>query len=78
MIGVAANHRPQTDDRCVLPRFGELLRHDRDFKRAGDAHHVDVGIGNAMTVQRIERPADEWVNDNRVEASRNYGESAPG
>jgi len=43
MTGLAADHRPERDQRVVSFRVGELLQGERRFERARHAHHGESG-----------------------------------
>ena len=54
VIGFAADHGTEGDERLVLVAVGHRLQRKRDFERARDEHHGDVVFGNAQNLELFE------------------------
>src|SRR5262249_19612372 len=74
VVGLAADHRPEADDRVdVQPRDREARRL-RELDRAGHLDDGDVAVGDAVRAQRLERALEEARRDEVVEAAAHDGD----
>src|SRR3990172_2655172 len=70
--GSAANHGPEADDPRIPAGGRHLLGDERYLERAGHPRDLDVLIPNAVPVQGVQRPVQQLVGDEIVEARDYY------
>ena len=75
MIGVAAHHRAQRDQRVVMAGGGKLLQGQRNLKRAGHAHHRDAAGRDAERCQPFQTSREQAGPDRFVEACAHNGDA---
>ena len=72
---LAANDRAEAQHRVILSRLGEMLRGDRDLKRAGNPGDGDRLRTGAGAVQAVERPLQQPFRDEGVEPAHHNGKT---
>ena len=71
---VTANHGAERDNRIGLLVRGQDLSGQRQFPRARNAHHLDVGIRRARALQSFESAGQQTIRDNVVEPRTHHAE----
>ena len=74
MRSFAANDSTKTDESVVAALLGDGLGGDRHFPGAGNLEDLDIGFGDAIPVERIERTGQQTVGDEAVEPADEDGE----
>src|SRR6185503_2412799 len=80
VIGLAANDRAQCHQRVVTPSRktsaleGHRLQRERDFERARDADHIDVGSVHAQLHQLPVACGEQLAHDFLVEAAPDHAD----
>ena len=75
MIGLAADHRAEGDERVVLAGRGELLERERHFQSAGHVADRHVFLGHAELLELLQAVAILLAPRILVEA-RNHNANA--
>ena len=73
----AADDRAEADDCVILAALRQLLRRQRNLKRARNPYKRDVVCVYAVADQRVLRAGDQLGDDEFVEASANDRKSCP-
>ena len=71
MAGRAADNRAEADNCIILAALRQLLRRQRDLKRAGNPYERDVVGVYTVAHQRVLRAGDQLGNDKFVETRTN-------
>src|SRR5262249_51282031 len=75
--GLAADHRPEADDRVVAPGHREALRTQRQLERPWHRGDVDRVVRDAVRAERFERAGQQPVGDRPVEAGERDPDAQP-
>ena len=59
MVGLAADHRAERDQRIEVARLRKPLQRERRLQRAGHRDHDDVVVGDAGLLQRAQRAGEQ-------------------
>ena len=73
----AANDRAETNHGIVFAALGHLLGNNRNLERARHPGDVDVILLRLVTMQRIERTAQELARDELIETRRHDADMKP-
>ena len=68
MVGLAADHGAQRDQRIEVAGLREPLQRQRRFERARNGDHGDVAVGDTGVREAAQCTGEQGVADRRVEA----------
>ena len=77
VIGLAADDAAQRNQRVIAVALGQRLQRDGHFERAGHAHVVDVGLGDAQRGEFAEAGVGERIGDVFIEACLHDADAQP-
>ena len=77
MRGLAAQNAADADDGVVASGFGQLFGGEGNLERSRDTHNIDLPCRGAGALERVERPRQQTLGDEAVEAADDRAEAQP-